>query len=359
MKNKIKNIILFLLMFILIIAIVTFAIAIYLDIMDTEESPDKVYTVNMIKSDTKDVRNENAKDTQIETSDNMLNIAFFYNQLTNTQKKLYDGLKENKENMMNGTYQIEYGNIFSDIINEESGKEKLGDDYQSAVEAFLYDNPDVFYIDANKLYLTVETSNRLFKKTNNVYIGPKDNSNYYVDGFESEQQVKSAMKKIQASRDEVLRNLTDNTYRNVLKIHDYLIDTIDYDQNYSSIGSYSVYGALVDKKCVCEGYAKALKYLLNAADIPCIIVQGTAINSTGKSESHAWNCVYVNDEWYYIDATWNDPIIIGKGTIAKSIQYKYFLKGSKTMSKDHTLVYKFSDRGKTFWYPKVSEKDYK
>lgn len=356
MKSKFKTIMLFLLMVFLIGIIVIFGMAMYSDIMESDTTNIIVAnTAGSIKEDdTTNNSNNSSKTIEIQAD-----TQFFYNQLTEVQKSLYDGLMKNKENMMNGTYQIEYGTAFSDILKEDSGKEKLGDDYQSAVEAFLYDNPDVFYIDANKLYLTVETTNRLFKKTSNVFIGPKENSNYYVDGFNTTEQVRTAMSKINEKKEEVLKKLTNNTYRNVLKIHDYLIDTIDYDQNNTSIGSYSVYGALVDKKCVCEGYAKSLKYLLNAANIPCIIVQGIATNSTGRSESHAWNCVYVNNEWYYIDATWNDPIIIGKGTIAKSIQYKYFLKGSKTMNKDHTLVYKFSDNGKTFWYPKVSETDYK
>lgn len=356
MKSKFKAIMLFLLMIFLIGIIIIFGIVLYSNLVGTDIkdiiSVDTSNVVDLQKENNSPKKEENNIITKA-------NTKFFYNQLTDIQKKIYSGMEDNKENMMNGTYQIEYGTVFSDILNEENGKERLGDDYQSAVEAFLYDNPDVFYIDANKLYLTVETTNRLFKKTTNVFIGPKDNSNYYVDGFKSAEQVRTAMDKINEKKEEVLRKLTNNTYRNVLKIHDYLIDNIDYDQNNTSIGSYSIYGALVDKKCVCEGYAKTLKYLLNVANIPCIIVQGTATNSTGKSESHAWNCVYVNNEWYYIDATWNDPIIIGKGTIAKSIQYKYFLKGSKTMNKDHTLIYKFSDNGKTFWYPKVSETDYK
>lgn len=355
MKSKFKTIILFLFMLFLIGIIVIFGVAMYLDI--TESDTTNIIAVNV--TNVEDIKNNTSSNNSSKNIEVRANTQFFYSQLTDVQKRIYDGMINNKENMMNGTYQIEYGTIFSDILKEENGKEKLGNDYQSAVEAFLYDNPDVFYIDANKLYLTVETSNRLLKKTSNVYVGPKDNSNYYVDGFKTAEQVREAMKKINEAKEDILGRLTTNTYRNILKIHDYLIDNIDYDQNNTSIGSYSIYGALVDKKCVCEGYAKTLKYLLNVANIPCIIVQGTATNSTGKSESHAWNCVYINNEWYYIDATWNDPIIIGKGTIAKSIQYKYFLKGSKTMNKDHTLVYKFSDNGKTFWYPKVSETDYK
>ena len=365
MKSKFKTFILFLLMVFLIFIVTIFAKIIYFDVLGLGTT-DTIYTVNTITNDVQDKKDIANTVENTNVNKDTLNIQsykkFFYNQLTNTQKKLYDGLYQNKENMMSGTYKISFGDVFSDILSQEDGQTKLGDDYQSAVEAFLYDNPDVFYIDANKLYLTVETSRKLLKKTYNVYIGASngDNDTYYVDGFKSEEQVKKAMNRIDSIKNQVLYNLTTNdSYRNILKIHDYLISNVDYDQNYSSIGCYSIYGAFIDHKCVCEGYAKSLKYLLDSANIPCVIVQGMATNSNGKTENHAWNSVYLNDSWYYIDTTWNDPIIIGSGSISKSVQYKYFLKGSNTMNKDHTLIYKFSDRGKTFWYPKTSEKDYK
>ena len=40
------------------------------------------------------------------------------------------------------------------------------------------------------------------------------------------------------------------------------------------------------------------------------------------------------------------------------IRYKYFLKGLNTFNKDHTLSYQFSEGGKVFTYPNLSQKDY-
>ena len=373
MRSKFTNFILFIIMILLIATIAIFTMVIYANIKGIK-TEDVIYTINAIYSDIVDENENNETSSNKEThKDNQIieNIdvqevelnnengnKYYYNQLTENQKKIYDGLLENKKNMYNGTYKIQYGGIFTDLLKEEGGSKKLGQDYQSAVETFLYDNPDVFYIDANKLFLSVETSTTLLKKTYNVYIGPAENETYYSEGFTSENQVKSAIKKIEDTRDMVLGTLTENTYKNVLKIHDYIVDNVKYDSNYTSIGTYSIYGALIDKKSVCEGYAKALKYLLDAAKIPCVIAQGSATNSTGKVESHAWNCVNLAGKWYYIDATWNDPIIIGEGKVAKSIQYKYFLKGAKTFNKDHVLSYKFSDGGRIYRYPSVQEYDY-
>ena len=87
-------------------------------------------------------------------------------------------------------------------------------------------------------------------------------------------------------------------------------------------------------------------------------MQGTATNSSGKTESHAWNCVKINGIWYEIDSTWDDPIIIGNGKLSNQSKYQYFLKGEKTMSKNHTTVGNFTDDGQVFKYPQLSIEDY-
>ena len=372
MKSKIKNIFLFIIMLILIASIAIFGIAIYMDVTKVDTSSINYYVDFNEENNDREQKTANADSTYIETSgnyistntitensaNNVVESNFYYNQLTDTQKKIYDGLIQNKDNMTDGTYVVEYGEAFSDILEQEGGNEQLGDDYQAAVEAFLYDNPDVFYMDVNKLYLNVKSKKKVFSTTYNVYVGPAENSNYFAEGFTSKAQVQDAKRKIENIKNSILQNVTGDTYKDILYIHDYLVENIDYDQDYSSIGSYSMYGALIDKECVCEGYAKTLKYLLNAANIPCEIIQGQATSSSGKTESHAWNIVYLEGKWYYIDATWDDPIIIGEGTVAKSVQYQYFLKGSDDMSGDHTLFYQFSDGGRTFRYPEASEENY-
>ena len=112
-------------------------------------------------------------------------------------------------------------------------------------------------------------------------------------------------------------------------VHDYLIDNAEYDQTLAKPNIRNIYGTLIEKSCVCEGYAEAFKYLLDALDIPCVIVSGTATNSQGETENHAWNYVQLNGIWYAVDCTWDDPIIIGNGKINESIKYQYFFKRFK------------------------------
>ena len=200
--RRFTNIMLFFIMILLIGAIAVFGIAIYANMTNTTTS-DVLYTINSIitigkekdEINTTVVTNEDITIEKNRSSDEV-NDRYFYEQLTDTQKLIYDGLQENKENLRNGKYKIKYGEKFTDILNEDGGSEKLGQDYQSAVETFLYDNPDIFYIDANKLYLSIKTSKTIFKTTYNVYIGPAEDKTYYIDGFETEMQVNTAISEI-------------------------------------------------------------------------------------------------------------------------------------------------------------------
>ena len=139
-------------------------------------------------------------------------------------------------------------------------------------------------------------------------------------------------------------------------VHDWIVDNVRYDTAGSNNTS-NIYGCLVNKTVICEGYARTFKYLMDELDIPCVLVSGIAVDDDGKSERHAWNYVYIKNNWYAIDTTWDDPIIIGNGKVDDSIRYKYFLRGSDTMQKDHTTVGQITKNGFEFRYPELSKDD--
>ena len=373
--KRFLNFILFLILIILIVGIVLFGMFIYQEFLgDTPETliyqADKIFTEEPDKENTLIVENPSTSiGNLISNSDinknsgtqqtNNANSNFYYSQLDNTQKAIYNGLMQNKQYLKQGNYVINYGNSFTDILSSEGGADILGDDYQAAIEAFTHDNIDIFYLDVNKMYLNIETTTKLFKTTYNVFISPAKDSNYLSKEFQSTAQIEKAIMEIEEQKNIILANLKGSDYQNILYIHDYLIDKVEYDSTYEQIGSYNIYGALVRKKCVCEGYAKAFKYLANSAGYECELMQGTATNSSGQSESHAWNCIKINGNWYEIDVTWDDPIIIGgNGRTTNEIKYRYFLKGTKTLEKDHTLKYQYSEKGRKFSYPNISQNDY-
>ena len=92
--------------------------------------------------------------------------------------------------------------------------------------------------------------------------------------------------------------------------------------------------------------------------VPCVIVMGKGTNSQEKTENHAWNYVQINGKWYAVDATWDDPIIIGGGSANTEIRYKFYLRGSSTMQEDHQPSGQFTPNGKIFSYPPLSSEDY-
>ena len=101
---------------------------------------------------------------------------YLYNQLNEYSKIIYNAMESNKENMKTGTYEINLGAEFSSLLSESNGEELLGEYYQSAIEAYTYDNPDVFYIEFSKLYLNIETTVRGNKKTYKVFLNAGNNT---------------------------------------------------------------------------------------------------------------------------------------------------------------------------------------
>ena len=114
---------------------------------------------------------------------------YLYKQLSKDEKIIYEKLYENKEKLKIGTYKIEFGNTFYNILSQENGSDKLQEEYQTAIEAFTYDNPDVFYIDVTKMYINIETIQKVFSTKYNVYINNAKNPTYLLDGFTSKSQI--------------------------------------------------------------------------------------------------------------------------------------------------------------------------
>ena len=322
--------------------------------IENQESDNRI---NNTKATTDTKINGSTVGTQVLNKNEYQN-KYLYSQLGENGKIIYEKLYENKENLKTGTYTIQFGNTFYDILSQENGSDKL-QEYQTAIEAFTYDNPDVFYIDVTKMYINIETIQKIFSTKYNVYINSAKDPTYLLDGFTSKEQIDQCESQVIAVKNQILNQIAGkNDIEKMRYIHDYLVDTIEYDQTFGEKNIYNIYGALVSKTCVCEGYAKASQYLLNEAGLENIIITGTATNSDGKTENHAWNYVNIDEKWYAIDTTWDDPIIVGGGKLTNTIRYRYFLKGSSTMNKNHFISTKFTSGGQDFEFPKLSITDY-
>ena len=98
-----------------------------------------------------------------------------------------------------------------------------------------------------------------------------------------------------------------------MQIIKYLVATVSYDEDeeYNDTpeitDSYKAYGALINHKATCSGYAKAFDLIAKTCGLSSIVVTGTAKNSKGIEAPHAWNQIYLDGEWYNVDVTWEDP----------------------------------------------------
>lgn len=373
MRNKLTTAIMSVVIFLIIGIFVLFGYIIWDEFMKIETSmvPENVTTVisentntideeikapEMIENPFDKIEDGSNQASDIDYSNVTIN-KYFYNQLEEYSQTIYKAFETNKENMKTGTYQIELGSSFTSLLNQSNGQEQLGNYYQSAIEAYTYDNPDVFYLSPNKMYLNIETTTRGSNVTYHVYLNSGEEANYLIDEFSSKEQIDNAISEIEQVRNEILQNRKSNTYDNIKMVHDYLIENVEYDTTISKSNIYNIYGAMVNHEAVCEGYARSFKYLMDYLGIPCTLVIGKGTNSEGRTENHAWNYVQVDNNWYAIDTTWDDPVS-ATGWVSQSSKYRYFLRGSNDMSKDHTPSGQFTEGGKVFCYPMLSTNNY-
>ncbi len=273
---------------------------------------------------------------------------YYYKQLNDTAKIMYDTLENNISALKTGTQSIDF-----DINTSDAGNY-----FQSVWDAFTLDRPDVFWVDTLKLSLLTKSMTNIFSSTSYQYtLEPRD-GNYYIDSFSLPTQVDEAIEAVETKIAQIANGARGSTYDKVKYVHDYIVDLMSYDQT-EKINNANVYGALIEKTCVCEGYAESFKLILDRLNIPCVIIYGDGIDSRGRTEAHAWNYVKMEDgNWYGVDATWDDPIIIGNGSAAGVDRHQYFLKGRGDFSKNHVENGDVSGHGQIFKYPALSYTNY-
>ena len=167
-------------------------------------------------------------------------------------------------------------------------------------EAFFDDNPQFFYLD----------------RTYSLEGRQKPSGTTYYNTLILQYSLSATQRQNQAAKlnqtvETILagRPVTDDEYITELYLHDQLNTICTYDTEAAdndaekAPNAYTAYGALVEGKAVCEGYAKAIQLLLQRVDIPATLTTGTAKEN---NESHMWNLVTIHGQNYFLDATWND-----------------------------------------------------
>ena len=209
------------------------------------------------------------------------------------------------------------------------------------------------------MYMFTESTTTVKGTTYKISIGPDSGVSYLAEGFNSKSDVLIAEDEINTVLYSIKSNLNGDIYSQILQVHNYLIDNTIYDSNSTTELSHGIYGTLVNNLAVCDGYAKAFKFIMDDLGISCIEVCGIGQNSSGKTESHAWNDILIDGVWYAVDVTWDDPIIVGgNGKLTDDLRYNYFLKGSNTFYASHQEDGYIVENGE-FKYPTLSISEYR
>lgn len=286
------------------------------------------------------------------------NNHFYYTQLDDVSKIIYSSIEKNIDSLKKTNYSLDFSTTFNDLLNTSTGSYKLNTAFQSALDAYFYDHPEVFYLDKGSFCLSTKCISMGTLKTYMVEIKPKDNS-FLHKNFNSEQEANLAIKQVENVKNNILDTIEDyNIYDKIKYVHNLLVNSIEYDSNFTNDNIYDIYGAFTAKKAVCEGYSKAFKYIMDNLGIECILVCGSTVTISDETISHMWNYVKLNSEWYGVDVTWDDPIING-GSVKNNLRYDYFLKGRNTFYMSHFSSGKISETGMYFTIPSLSSTNYK
>ena len=179
---------------------------------------------------------------------------YFLDYLSDREQKVYHQLYK-------GIYNFEESiNIENDVLKQD----EVGD----FIVLFSASNPYVNYIGGS---YTISLNKKGYVTSVNVTYS------------RTQEQAKAEREKLDKVIDEVLGGIKSDMsqYEKVKYLHDYIVANCSYDDK--SEQPYSAYGCLVDKKCVCEGYSKAMLALCDKAGRNAIPVIGKA-GETGDGQ---------------------------------------------------------------------------
>lgn len=193
-------------------------------------------------------------------------------------------------------------------------------------ECVLNDHPELFYVEGfqyTEHFLGEALTGITFEGT---YSMTKDEAGLALAAIED--SLLACMSEVPLNEDE---------YSTVRFLYDYLIDNTEYDTDAED--NQNICSVFLGGRSVCQGYAKAMQYMLQKAGMQSLLVTGY----TGE-ERHAWNLVRVNGRYYHLDPTWGDASYaysgggdMDGGVFLPSVNYDYFLVTTSEIAKTHSL----------------------
>lgn len=216
-------------------------------------------------------------------------------------KELYDSNKDLcdrlAEGMKNFSEQIYIGDFH--IANKET--------MRYIIKTVIRKHPELFYVDPTKYMLGSDGT--YIAVICPIYLYDRQTAQEKIDVFNA--QCDKYLEKIDSSMTE---------FEKAVVLHDALILNCKYlDED--GTGHVSAYEAIVNGNANCQGYAEAYSYLLAQAGVHSEIVESSAMY-------HLWNKVRINNVYYNVDLTWDDPMPDKQGHVS----HRYFLLSDNAIS---------------------------
>lgn len=192
-------------------------------------------------------------------------------------------------------------------------------------EAVLMDNPGIFW--ANTYRYSEQRGESVSCEVMPSYCYTKA-------------EIEERQTKIEEYTDKFVSGISRDAsdYDKILYTYETIIEYTEY--NLEAVNNQHIDSVILGKSSVCAGYAKTTKYLLNRLGVECIYVTGSAYNGEDE-EAHAWTIVKCEDDYYFVDTTWGDPVYQQKTGGAddrqKNISYDYLCCNEAQLFKTHTL----------------------
>lgn len=127
--------------------------------------------------------------------------------------------------------------------------------------------------------------------------------------------------------DEIEANIIDKNkpvIENIRSAHNYIINNTKYDITKKNTGSTPyqsdiAYGPLIEGYGICGGYTDAMELILERLGV---------VSYKVSSDNHIWNGVKLDNNWYHLDLTWDDPITPDNSNI---LDDSFFLINTKKL----------------------------
>ena len=242
-------------------------------------------------------------------------VYYYYTQISQEERLLYDAMLALAQNQYNdGSYEE------SRLVSLDPSSEEFSISYTRAFNALVNDHPELFWVSMSRAvyqcrYYVLPSFGGQYKVIFSLVFPEAGEEGSGYSGMDLRNQYTEEQNQLRSAADVLLGQVdfTQSDAGIALQLHDLLLNCAWYNRD-AGFDDYAhtAYGALVCDSsgnpggALCDGYSLAYVYLLERAGLTAAMVSGNAGSADGELEKHAWNIVCLDNEWYEVDATWDD-----------------------------------------------------